>query len=74
MNQKLSGYVVKLHTAVFRGDHTADVCKILTGNDMTSVRELVKDSFPEICNSDGDGHHFDWIEIRPIYKKVDDAK
>ena len=75
--QELSGYVVKLHTSVFRGDHSSDVCRILSTNKATSVADLIGGAFPKTHRyvlPSGDDPHYDWIEIRPIYKKVPDAK
>ena len=73
--REFSGYVVKLHTSIFRGDHTAEVCEIIDVSGDTCISDLAKNAFHwETPVSQRDECRFDWVEIRPIYKKMDDAK
>ena len=67
------GLSMKLHTSVYRGDHTADVCKVLQPVFGESVMELAKRAFDEeeytYGRAGGDNPEFDWIEIRPVFNE-----
>ena len=65
------GFSMKLHTSEFRGDHTADVCKVLPPVFGESVMELAKRAFDEKGYVFGRSinREFDWIEIRPVFNE-----
>lgn len=75
----LQGYTFELHGREYRGDHTAEVTRVLgvapAPLDSAEVGKTLDREFPAkaevptIPNSDGPWH--DYIVIRPVY---DDAK
>lgn len=76
ITKKVTGFVVTYHTAEFRGDHTADVKRVVEVTPETTIGQLVKDSFPTVSyptyagkgNEAYGSPEYDWLEICPVVK------
>ena len=65
----LIGFCVKLHTSEFRGDHTADVCRIVDVRRETTIGELLGLCFPIRDEDEYVHHEHSFVEVRPIYAR-----